>query len=1174
MDTVVHIDICGDGRIAEILQDADNAVVEAMTCETLDGWVPDIGLTTYSHRSIYRPPVVARSGLPTTLAHRFWRTSEGLMDHTGTRWIGVLIYDQHGEACPMELHLGGQPVGRLEPIRHDNRRHLIVVNRPGELYGGMEVFQITAPGPGTYRIEAFVFLAARPQPSTFVPKIQYLSTRVSYTNAEIHFVTDVVARVEVVAWSGDTEIARAGREDVAKLHALSLGRLADGQYRIDVLAIGVDGESARKSLELSIRAAAPARPGKETRPSPVTVPVEITAVPAAGGGEVGAPLTFGVPLPRDRFSHELTGRFVVAGTSLPAQCRVHSRWPGGSARWVLVDAALPVALPSDRTIAGALDIQAVDRTQHRLIDDAAQEGGNGVRPGAHPVAQVVSCARTDRRCMLTGEHLRVELDADDPVFPASVSARSGTRNWRPVLSLPPAQESTRQRTEAGPNAERAAPPLEVRLANGTALVPRYWPPVCEERGSERGVMLYWVDHCDSTGTPHLRSTVRVHLYGKQRYLRVQHRLEVVSPALGPAAGEADGTPATDAPHGNRPEDGGRDVATPDDVVSCVGRGPGEENSLLEVGSMVAHLPIAGVRTLVADGVRYGMTRDLGAARWSIVQEDDRSYHVDAFPAASAGSVVEGRYAGRLLLETDELGLVGLAVRRFWQTYPKGLRVDASGATVELLPPRVALSARNPPASPPRTQPASGDPGSAPEGEDETWHQLYFWRTEHGYLLKAGQALTSEIVVGLPSSPEEFQSTAAWVEQPAVVRPTIDWLNQSQALSPICGKGSSPLPRYERAVDQACGEWLRERQNLRQYGFLNFGDWYGESGWSWGNNEYDPPFAHYQEFLRGGKAEWSVLAAEGVRHLVDVDTCNYSSDRAQVGGQYGHMPGHAGGYLPPYFRSKVGSSCMFYSHSWVEGPILHYLLSGDESVRESLTRIGEWMLAGRSRGVIGGSVVVERQGLDAYDYGQLRDASWHLIHLCALARWSDDPRFMNAAHLVAARILERRTPEGGWERLLTEGHCFSGPPRTRGEASFMVGVCLSALRRYHELTGDESVATAIVEGARWLVDNTYDRDARHFRYTSSPTRGSVGPAHTEQVIEGLVYALSLRSDPALADIVHRALDTLGRERRAADPLSRGASGASTARGVGPSLCHETRYVPTMLAYLPPSTERRG
>ena len=1125
MEPLAHIDIRGDRRIEQILQDPANAVVEAVTCETLGGWVPDIGLTTYSHRSIYRPPVLARSGLATTLAHRFWRTSEGLMDHTGTRWIGVLIYDQDGERCPLELHVAGRPVGRLEPTRHDNRRHLIVADRPVEFFGGMEVFQLTAPGSGTYRIEALVFLAARPAPSSFVPAIRHLTARPHDTGAEVHFITDHVARAEVVARSGETVVGQSRSDLLTKLHVLRLEDLPPGDYRCEVIATGIAGETDRASLDVALHAdtaspGAPARAGQE-----VAVPVEI--VDAAGAGRAagpGMPATFGVPLPRGQLHGAMTGRLQAGGVSTVAQCRVHSPWPDGSARWVLVDAVVPATFPPEGRITGTLKLT----------------------PGAVPGRN----ERTDSSLIQAGDHLRIEIDPERPAFPAGLSKRSGSGGWRQVVA------TRRQDSTQGRGCSASA--VEICLANGAALVPRCSAPGCEELGPERSVLRYQVDHCDRDGTPHLRSVVRIHLYRSQRHVRIQHRLDVVSPALGPAAGDPDQAPVPvesgAAARGIAGADRGSSTATPADVAACVGSGPGEENTLLEIGSAVAHIAIPGIQALVAGGRRHELTAD---GHWRLVQADDRGYRVEATDDPSTATAAEGRFSGRLLLESEE-GLVGLAVRRFWQTCPKGLRVDATGATVELLPALTPL-------------PAAGKPGVA---DDDSWHQIFFWRTSRGYLLKAGQALTSEITLSLPDSPAEAERIAAWCEQPAVVRPGIDWLNRSGALSPIRAKSDSPHPRYERTVDHACDEWLRERDNLRQYGFLNFGDWYGESGWSWGNNEYDPAFAHYQEFLRGGRAEWAVLAAEAARHLVDVDTCNFSSDAAQVGGQYAHMPGHAGGYLPPYFRSKVACSCMFYSHSWVEGPVLHYLLSGDESVRETLLRIGEWMLTGRSHGVIGGSVVADHQGLDAYDYGQLRDAAWHLIHLCALARWTDDPRFMNAAHLVAERLLERRTPGGGWERLLGEGHCFAGPPRTRGEASFMVGVCLSALRRYHELTGDERVATAIVDGVRWLVDHTYDRDARHFRYTSSPSRGASGPAHTQQVIEGLVYALSLRPDPELDGIVRHGLGTLGDERRAADPLALGTPGASTTRGVGPSLSHETRYVPTMLAYLPPPAAADG
>ena len=898
----------------------------------------------------------------------------------------------------------------------------------------------------------------------------------------------------------------------------------------------------------SASAALPAGAGQE-----VAVPVEIVDVAGAGQAASGMPVTFGVPLPRGQLPQALTGRLHAGGVWTTAQCRVHSPWPDGSARWVLVDAVVPAAFPPEGRIAGMLHLT----------------------PGAVPGRS----ERNDSSLILEGDHLRIEVDPERPAFPAALSKRAGGSGWRQVVA-------TRRAAGLRSDAHRPVGARRQRYVWPTA--PRWFRaarhPDCEELGPERSVLLYRIDHCDRDGTPHLRSAVRVHLYRSQRHVRIQHRLEVVSPALGPAAGDPAEMPVPvesgAAARGIAGADRRGSTATPADVAACVGSGPGEENTLLEISSAVAHIAIPGIRALVAGGRRHQLTAD---GHWRLVQEDDRGYRVEgrrrSVPGNGGGGPVlrpapagdggrTGRAGGAAVLADLPQGAAGRRDRRCrGAAAGADAPADSRSSGRDERPKTVASGSALGP-SPPSSPASVGSGADAPDPTDaESWHQLFFWRTSRGYLLKAGQALTGEITLSLPGSPQEAERIADWCEQPALVRPSVDWLNRSGALSPLLGKSGSPFQRYERTVDHACDEWLRERDNLAQYGFLNFGDWYGESGWSWGNNEYDPAFAHYQEFLRGGRAEWAVLAAEAARHLTDVDTCNFSSDPAQVGGQYGHMPGHAGGYLPPYFRSKVAGSCMFYSHAWVEGPVLHYLLTGDESVRETLDRIGEWMLSGRTHGVIGGSVVADRQGLDAYDYGQLRDAGWHLIHLCALARWTDDPRFMNAAHLVAERLLERRTPGGGWERLLGEGHCFAGPPRTRGEASFMVGVCLSALRRYHELTGDERVATAIVDGARWLVEHTYDRDAGHFRYTSSPSRGTSGPAHTQQVIEGLVYALSLRPDAEIDHIVRHGLDTLGGERHAAEPLALGAPGASTSRGVGPSLCHETRYVPTMLAYLP-------
>ena len=101
MKVVPYLDIIDEDRIKSIVENPENYVFDAFACETLDGWVPDIGLTNYPNRSISRPPVLARSGLPSALSHRFWETRMGTADHTGERWVGVVLYASAREECPL-----------------------------------------------------------------------------------------------------------------------------------------------------------------------------------------------------------------------------------------------------------------------------------------------------------------------------------------------------------------------------------------------------------------------------------------------------------------------------------------------------------------------------------------------------------------------------------------------------------------------------------------------------------------------------------------------------------------------------------------------------------------------------------------------------------------------------------------------------------------------------------------------------------------------------------------------------------------------------------------------------------------------------------------------------------------------------------------------------------------
>ena len=241
-----------------------------------------------------------------------------------------------------------------------------------------------------------------------------------------------------------------------------------------------------------------------------------------------------------------------------------------------------------------------------------------------------------------------------------------------------------------------------------------------------------------------------------------------------------------------------------------------------------------------------------------------------------------------------------------------------------------------------------------------------------------------------------------------VRPDFDYLGSTGVLEPLAAKHDSPHPPYERMVDRAFAEWLEHRAGRHEVGFMNYGDTFKgspEAGGFWENNEYDAAWCHLVEFLRGGDPRWLPLGCEAARHMLDIDTCNHSRDPAQVGAQVMHMAGHVGGYLPPYFRNKMAGSTTVPSHMWVQGPALHFLLTGDPFAREVLEHTARWMTA----------------NLRWFSLDNARECGWQLTHLCALDRLGDDPRYLNAAAIIVEHVLAAQSPGGGWQRVLTASH---------------------------------------------------------------------------------------------------------------------------------------------------------
>ena len=974
MNLLPHIDIKEPARIQALLDDPRNYSWRAIDSEKLDTFTPDLGLSAYPVPSIVRPP---QTRAASRLRHRFWQTIEQQADHRGSRYIGIVIYLAAGEAHPLELKLGDMDIGRIEPLRQDNRLHLIVVDQAVDFIGEMEVLQVSAVGGGRYRIERFVLLHERPQPSRYLPRIEHLQHRLRETAAggctlELHFTTDMVAAVEARLLDAAGEEVGRSSGPAGRLHQLIFADIKPDQpLSAHISARDPWGETATAVRKIT-RSSAQPQAGRE-----LVVPLEIFS-PAAVD-LAGLPLILGLPFARGA-APQLDDCHLRAGAEkIAASARIQSRWDDGSAQWALIETRMP-----------------------KDASSAAVQVNSGWRAEAEP-----------------GCH---GLGLDD--------LRLADWQFRAVL--------------ADGRRLRASPPRQIQRDGANAT--------------------YVIEHQDARGVAQLRSKLWLRFFPGQRFARLTHRLEVLAPEQASAAGES--------------------------------------GALLSLREFSLRIPFAGQRVQ-----RAGQESAL-AEGWQLRHDHDQWHEV-------AGETRDGRAAGHIRVE-GEAGALAVGIRQFWQTYPKALTVDAQGIEIGFLPERA---------------------GRELPGDEDAWHRLYFWLDEIGYKLKAGLALTSDILLDFGDDPRAFD----WLEAPPLARPPIDYLNSTGALPPIGARQGSLLPSYEELTDRALQSFVDDREGHRAYGQLNFGDWYGESGWSWGNNEYDSVYCGYSEFLRGGAAAWAAWAGEAARHLADIDTVNSSPLATSIGGQAMHIPGHLGGYLPPFFRSKMRGTSLIPSHTWVEGPLLHWLLTGDEAAGESLQKTRGWLL--------------QADFFDAYDFSNAREAGWHLIHLCALA-WLDDPAALNAASILVARVLERQAPGGGWVRMLTDSHCGCGYPRCRGEAGFMVGVLLSGLMRYYRHTNDAEVAEAIVGGARWLITNTFDHDSGYFRYTSCANRTLGGKFQcTQWVLEGLAAAWSVSGDAEIGGYLGRGLAVIGRF-----PVGIGHS------GMGKAMAQQMRYVPSILASL--------
>ena len=511
---------------------------------------------------------------------------------------------------------------------------------------------------------------------------------------------------------------------------------------------------------------------------------------------------------------------------------------------------------------------------------------------------------------------------------------------------------------------------------------------------------------------------------------------------------------------------------------------------------------AGQQVALLEGKRTEPTR--------LFQVDDRQFKVNDEPIgkqAAGWAAVGGRTGG-----------FAVGVRKFWQNWPKSLEVgqisspsnDRNGSEVRSTPfqLRVGICPTF----------SEGLYDGKPIREEA---KLYFYLRGGQHAFKIGVARTHELwATFYPVAPNGEQLTGFFqaVDQPLLAECDPEYVLATRAAGRIPPADPTKFLRYDAWLDNFFQLHLDDQAEVREYGYLNYGDWFNIDWDSWGNLEYDLARCCFAQYLRSGDRRYFDRAEQAARHFVDVDVAHAVNQQLREyggsynmdpGGIWAHSVGHTGGYYGRYVDGKyhdvaplvmkdayqLGLSNL--GHVWIGGALDYYVLTGDRRALEVSVLASDAMA---------------RRCPTRYD-DHIRGIGWPLNMMLDAYEGTGDKKYLAAASRQWAVLKEHLDLQKGWQIMLAYGHCpkQSTAERCRGQNAYMLGLTLSGVARYHRITQDPEVLAGLTAGVEQLIRECWDEETRSF-YLSSCIHNRHNPPPEQSSVTFLAsHALAYESE---------------------------------------------------------------
>ncbi len=458
----------------------------------------------------------------------------------------------------------------------------------------------------------------------------------------------------------------------------------------------------------------------------------------------------------------------------------------------------------------------------------------------------------------------------------------------------------------------------------------------------------------------------------------------------------------------------------------------------------------------AYGASHCLLEGKPVSKGRLFQVDENRCLLDDKPADRRG-------LGWAAVGGDDGGLA-VGLRHFWQQWPKAIDVSPGRIGLDLCP---------------KLPPGLYD-GKPLEEENK----LYYALRGGEYTFKVGVAKTHEVWINYFAGKPDAERLGRFfqaAEEPLLAVADPAYVSRTKALGEFPPADPQKFAGYDAWLDRAFENHLRRRDADREYGLLNFGDWFGERKVNWGNLEYDLAHGMFVQYLRTGDRRYFLRGEEAARHHIDVDVIHATNSHLknpwgkppEVGQMWLHCLNHTGGYyenapLPVDRTYQMGHSTNF-GHVWVGGDFEYYYLTGDRRAREVAVSMADAMA---------------RHCPTEYS-DHIRGLGWPMVLVLNAYEATGDKKYLDAATSCWEVLKKNIDWERGWVVLLAKGHCVHPERVCRGNVPFMEGLTCSALARYHRITRDPEVLRAITVGIDQMIRECWVEEDKAFRYTACP-----------------------------------------------------------------------------------------